>query len=193
MALAAEGPDRDDKRGKELRLDTIASFLAEYFYLIVLVLAVGLVLIRYRNHSIRLAIAAVCIGGIAYLLSKIGGQLISSPRPFTEAGAKAALIPSAHDNGFPSDHTMLLATVAAIITLVEWQAGIVFWIFALLVGLCRVYVGVHHLIDIVGSFVIVAIALGIYLLGKTLVERWLFKKNPDVQPILASSKKGPAK
>lgn len=160
-------------------MDTIASFLAEYFYLVVVVLAVGLVLIRYRNQSIRLVIAAVCIGGLAYLLSKLGGQLVSSPRPFTEIGAKPALIPSATDNGFPSDHTMLLAAIAAIITLVEWQAGIVFWIFALLVGLCRVYVGVHHLIDIIGSFVIVAIALGVYLLGKTLVETWLLKKDSD--------------
>ena len=71
-------------------METIASFLAQYFYLVVVVLAVGLVLIRYRNHAVKLAIAASCIGALAYLLSKLGGHLIKSPRPFTEIGAKAA-------------------------------------------------------------------------------------------------------
>ena len=82
------------------------------------------------------------------------------------------LIHSATDNGFPSDHTLLLATAAVIVALVNRWAGAVGLVFALLIGLARVYVGVHHLLDIFGSFVIVAIAALIYLVGRGIWQRY---------------------
>jgi membrane-associated phospholipid phosphatase len=46
-----------------------------------------------------------------------------------------------------------------------------FWVLALVVGLARVYAGVHHVLDITGSLVIAAVALGIYLLARMLWEK----------------------
>lgn len=142
-------------------------------------LALGVIylLVRYRNKPVELAVAAVITGAIGYVLSKIGNRLISSPRPFIVTG-HPALIASATDNGFPSDHTLLLATLAAVITVVDRRAGLVFWVLALVVGLARVYAGVHHLLDIAGSLVIAAIALGIYWLARMLWER-----RQDGQPV----------
>lgn len=155
-------------------MDSLISFIAEYFYVIVVLLAGGLVLWRYRNRLVELGIAGVVILGVAYILSKIATNLISDPRPFIETGVPA-LIHSATDNGFPSDHTLLLASVAATLTLVSWRAGLVFLGLALLVGLARVYVRVHHLLDIAGSVALVGVAFGIYLLGKLAWEKMGWK------------------
>jgi undecaprenyl-diphosphatase len=107
---------------------------------------------------------------VGFLLSLVGTRVVSSPRPFIVTG-RPALIPSATDNGFPSDHTLLVATVAAVITLVDRRAGAVFWALALVVGVARVLAGVHHPIDVAGSVVIALIAAGIYLLARMLWER----------------------
>lgn len=150
-------------------MDNLFSFLAEYFYLMVTALAVAFVLIYYRRQWLGIALAGGFILVVAYLLSKIATQLISDPRPFIETGVPA-LISSATDNGFPSDHTLLLAAIAATISLINWKAGLGFVGLALVVGLARVYVRVHHLLDVVGSLLIVAIALGIYLAIKAFLE-----------------------
>jgi undecaprenyl-diphosphatase len=150
-------------------LDAIMAFLAQYFYLVVAALAVLYLFIWYRSRWMELAVAAAFIGVVAYALSKVCALLIESPRPFVVT-SQPALIASATDNGFPSDHTLLVGVLAMLVTLVSWRAGLVFWALALVVGLARVYAGVHHLVDVLGSLVIVGIAGGLYLLA-----RWVWE------------------
>ena len=143
-------------------MDTIAIFLAQDFYLVVLALAVAVVVLRYRHRLLELGGAAVIIGGLAFALAQAGARLIADPRPFLVSG-QAPLIPSAQDNGFPSDHTLLVATTAAVVTVANPRAGGLFWAAAALVGLARVYARVHHLLDVAGSLVIVGLALAAYV------------------------------
>ncbi len=150
-------------------MDSLISFIAEYFYLVVAGLAAVFALLYYRKQLPGLVIAGVFILGVAYLLSKVATQIISDPRPFIESKVPA-LIGSATDNGFPSDHTLFLAAIAATIGLVNWKAGLGFLGLTLLVGLARVYARVHHLLDVAGSLVIVGIALLLYLGLKMLLE-----------------------
>ncbi|MDQ2807507.1 MAG: phosphatase PAP2 family protein [Chloroflexota bacterium] len=139
----------------------IMIFLAQDFYLLLLGLAVLLLLTRYRARRREWAGAAVVIGGLAFALAQVATRLIADPRPFLLGGGPP-LIASATDNGFPSDHTLLVATVAATVTVVDPVAGVVFWGLAVLVGLARVYARVHHLLDVAGSLGIVALALALY-------------------------------
>ncbi len=161
------------------KLDSFIGFVAEYSYIGVMALVILFLGVRYRARWLELLIATVIIGGIGYLLSKVGTNLISDPRPFVQNGT-IPLIHSATDNGFPSDHTLLLATAAVIVVLVNRWAGAVVLALALLIGLARVYVGVHHLLDILGSFAIVAIAALIYLGGR---EIWQHYGSPLKQGI----------
>ncbi len=154
-------------------LDPVIAFVAQYFYLVVLVGAIIFVAVQFRLGKSPMGLrefllAALLIGVVAYLLSKAGNLFINSPRPFLLTGVPP-LIPSSTDNGFPSDHTLLLATLAALVFLVNKRAGALFLALAVVVGLARVYAGVHHLLDVVGSLVIVALALVLYLL---VVELW---------------------
>ena len=162
-------------------MDGFIGFVAEYLYIGVVGLIILFLGVRYRARWLELLIATVIIGGIGYLLSKVGTNLISDPRPFVQTGTPP-LIHSATDNGFPSDHTLLLATAAVIVALVNRWAGAVGLVFALLIGLARVYVGVHHLLDIFGSFVIVAIAALIYLVGRGIWQRYSWQRRPVITP-----------
>lgn len=146
-------------------MEQLIIFLAQYFYLLVLAGAAIVALLLYRTQLVGLVVAAACIGGVAFLIAKLANRIIPDPRPFIVTG-QPALIPSSTDNGFPSDHTLLIAAVAAVISTVNYRLGAIFWLLALVVGLARVAAGVHHLLDILGSIVIVAIVYAVFMLGK---------------------------
>jgi len=79
--------------------------------------------------------------------------LIYNPRPFMDEHA-GQLIAHAPDNGFPSDHALLVFTVAAIVYTQNKFIGSVLIGLGVLVGIGRVVAGVHHTIDVLGSVLI---------------------------------------
>ncbi len=156
-------------------MDNLAIFVAKDLYLGVIGLAILFLAAYYWRRWLEIGIALVSIGVVAYLLSKIGAGLIASPRPFKVTG-QAPLIASAIDNGFPSDHTLLVATLAAVVCVFNWRVGLGFWLLAALIGLARIYVGVHHYIDVIGSLLIVGLALAIYWVGRRLWQQYLQRR-----------------
>ncbi|OJV99344.1 MAG: hypothetical protein BGO39_14005 [Chloroflexi bacterium 54-19] len=151
-------------------MNEVIKVVAQYLYVPVILGALLFAVIFYRKRLIELGLATLFIGGLSYLLSKVGAQLISDPRPFIQTGI-APLIPGALDNGFPSDHTLLVAAVGGILFYFNWKAGLVVWFLALLIGLARVYAGVHHLLDIAGSLVIVLAVTALFILGRQLWQK----------------------
>ncbi|HUW42313.1 MAG TPA: phosphatase PAP2 family protein [Rectinemataceae bacterium] len=151
-------------------MDSIVIFTAQYLFLVIVAAEGAYLLAYHRREWLRLLIAAAAIGGVALLISRIANALIPDPRPFI-VGGFTPLIHHSADNGFPSDHTLLLAATAAVTLIANRRAGIIGALFALIVGLARVYAGVHHLLDIAGSFVIVALSGGIYALALRLPRR----------------------
>ena len=139
-------------------MDQIAVFCANYLYLILLLLAAVWLFFQPRQAKLDM----VCWGLFAlpamYVMLLIAGMVYDDPRPFV-TGHFTPLIPHAADNGFPSDHTLLCSATSIIVLLFSRRMGTVLWCLTLAVGLSRVYVGVHHLTDILGSIAI-AIAVG---------------------------------
>ncbi|WP_419188808.1 phosphatase PAP2 family protein [Enhydrobacter aerosaccus] len=68
------------------------------------------------------------------------------------------------DNGFPSDHTLLLSALAALASCWNGRLSLLLWFIALLVGAARVYVGLHHPVDILGSILIAIGTVALVLL-----------------------------
>jgi undecaprenyl-diphosphatase len=103
---------------------------------------------------------------VAYILGRIAGVLYNDPRPFVVDNF-TPLITHAADNGFPSDHTLFAATLAMIVLYVNKRVGIALWIVALLIGISRIFAGVHHTTDIIGSVIIalIAVLLSQYIIG----------------------------
>ena len=87
-------------------------------------------------------------------------MLYYNPRPFFEENF-TPLIPHLADNGFPSDHLLLLSALAILICIFNRHWAVPLWIIALLVGISRIYAGVHHFADIFGSIFIALISAGL--------------------------------
>ena len=144
-------------------MQALIAFTARYFFMVVLLAEAAYLLAFHRDKWPRLLIAALGIGGISFLIASFLHGLVQDPRPFIE-GNFTPLIPSSRDNGFPSDHTLLLAASAAVTMIANPWAGSAGLILAIAVGLARVQAGVHHTADIVGSLFIVGFVTAGYLL-----------------------------
>lgn len=90
---------------------------------------------------------------IALVVAKIANHLYYNPRPFVSEGI-TPLISHAADNGFPSDHVLLVSAIASVFMFVDKKAATWLWLITLFVAISRVYVGVHHTLDVVTSMAI---------------------------------------
>ncbi|MER6874866.1 phosphatase PAP2 family protein, partial [Amycolatopsis sp. NPDC000673] len=66
------------------------------------------------------------------------------------------------DYAFPSNHTVIVAAFAVAVLLVNRKWGVWALVFAVLMGISRVYVGAHYPHDVLAGFVVGA---GVGLLG----------------------------
>ncbi len=142
-------------------MDFIIIFIAQYLYLAVIVITAIFFLTRPRIVQKSMIVCGLITAPLSYVLAMIAGALYYDPRPFV-IGHFTPLFFHIADNGFPSDHVLLTGAIAAVIFFYNKKLSIVLWILAILIGLARVYAGVHHLIDIAGSVVIVFIAMTVY-------------------------------
>lgn len=120
---------------------------------------VWLLLAWRRRDSLTFATVAR-VGGVmvgAILLARIAGSFIDDPRPYV-VDHTVPLMPVSADNGFPSDHTLLVAALTATLWWFNPRWIAAFAVGTVLVALGRLGVGAHHTIDVFGSMVIVLIA-----------------------------------
>jgi membrane-associated phospholipid phosphatase len=90
------------------------------------------------------------------------------------------LIAHIPDNGFPSEHTLLVATISVLVYTEHKVFGLILGVLTLGVGLARVQANVHHGIDVVGS---IGIAVASVCITYHLVT-WLQKSYADRLPFL---------
>lgn len=113
---------------------------------------------------------------LLYLLATVAGYIYNDPRPFV-VGNFAPLIPHVPDNGFPSDHVLVVSVIAAIFTYFSTRRIVItLWIVTLFVAIGRVFVGVHHPIDVIASIFISILAT--YIAHLALIYYAQHKKLP---------------
>src|SRR6266481_9690148 len=153
-------------------VDTLSIFAANYLWYVIIGIAVVYFLIQSRPEQKRLLIVAALVLPLVYLVSLLGGTLYYDARPFVVEHFNP-LIPHKPSNGFPSDHVLWSAATAAIIFPSNKYLGLILWLLTVLVGASRVYVGVHHPIDIVSSIAMAVVVTSIVYLITTRMK--LFK------------------
>ncbi|HCC13760.1 MAG: Phosphoesterase PA-phosphatase related protein [Candidatus Magasanikbacteria bacterium GW2011_GWD2_43_18] len=134
-------------------MDTIFIFGAQYLYLFIIGLALFYFFIQPTNKRTGFLSFSLINMSLAYLIASIARYFYFNPRPFV-VDHVVPLITHAPDNGFPSDHMLLSSALASVLFYYNRKLGAVAWILALIVGVSRVYVGIHHLADIFGSALI---------------------------------------
>lgn len=136
---------------------TLIIFVASYLYLFVLLIAAIFFFTRPKRVMKSMAICGIIIAPLAFVISRIASFLYYDPRPFV-VGHFIPLIAHAADNGFPSDHVLFTGAIAMTVWFYNRTLSIMLWALALLIGWARVYTGVHHWTDIVGSIIIVFVS-----------------------------------
>lgn len=152
-------------------MNMLIIFGAKYLLFVSAVVAIFYLLKQSRERQKEIIIFSVIIFPLSYGVAKILGHFYFDPRPFA-AGHFTPLISHAADNGFPSDHTLLAAAIAAAIFRFNKKIGWLLFFLAILIGLARVLTGIHHIVDIAGS---VAIVLIIYIFADCFIL-WLKKE-----------------
>ncbi len=156
--------------------DKPSIFGAKYLFIVIGVMALVYFFGQPRSMQKRIVIFAAVTLPLIYIVSKIGGLLYDDPRPFV-VGHFVPLIPHEPDNGFPSDHVLLGAGLAAVIYPSSKRLSLMLWVLTLLVGMSRVQVGLHRPIDIIGSIgmaIVVAAIVYRLIMGSFLkfVSNW---------------------
>jgi len=95
------------------------------------------------------------------VLIKVVASIHTDPRPFVVDPSIRPLFAHSADNGFPSDHTTLAATVAFAVMIYRRWLGAALLAAGIGVGAARVIAHVHHGQDIVAGVLIAALAVGI--------------------------------
>ncbi len=141
-------------------LVSISVIGANYLWYVIIGITFAYFLIRPRPEQKRMLIFAALVLPLVYVASLLGGALYNDPRPFV-VGHFVPLIPHKANNGFPSDHVLWSAAMAAIIFPGNRYLSLILWALTAGVGAARVYVGVHHPIDIIGTILMVIVVAGL--------------------------------
>ncbi len=139
--------------GRYPSLDILAIFFAEYVpYLIVILFLLALLL----QKDIRRRLYIMFVSGLSLILS-MGiirtslNYFLYRPRPFVAYNI-IPLVPQSATASFPSGHATLFFTLATLIfLLISRRWGVWAFVVAAIIGVARVYAGVHYPLDILGG------------------------------------------
>lgn len=147
--------------------DCVFIFGAKYLYLAGGAIALIWFLKLPKEKKKKAVVFGIIVLPTIYIVSRISAWLYFNPRPFTVEHF-TPLIPHKPDNGFPSDHVLLLSAIASVIYPFGKKFSLAVWLVAAMVAISRIYVGIHHPIDVIGSAIIsiVVSALAYFVLNK---------------------------
>jgi undecaprenyl-diphosphatase len=140
------------------------SFVAIAQYTLYVLIFCALLFAFSKNARNRLmVICSLFTVAFAELLGRLAGTLHSNQQPFAELEAVNKLIEKAVDNSFPSDHTILIFSFCLTFWLFKRGWSFLWVLLAALVGVSRIWVGVHYPGDVlVGAFVSFAAAIIVF-------------------------------
>jgi undecaprenyl-diphosphatase len=123
---------------------------ARFVYLFVLIF------LWFRNDIYKkMTLYASVSVGVTYLLTMLIKLFYFKPRPFFNHGVYLLPpVPSKKDSSFPSKHTALAFALAASVFLYHRILGLSLWLFSIMVGLSRIWMGQHYPSDIIGSAIL---------------------------------------
>jgi len=138
-------------------LDQIMLFVTTYatYGVIMIVLMYKLIWLPWRatlsDRLSKLAQGFECVGALflTWFTVQMIKVLVAHPRPFHVFKEIVTLIPDQDGYSFPSLHAALTVATATLCIWYDRRLGVVLYLFAFLVSISRIYVGVHYPVDIV--------------------------------------------
>lgn len=154
--------------GKWPALDNVMIFLSKSAILIVIALLAYLWILKGNERKYT----AFYI--VLTLILALGGNFIIHQfyyhaRPFVNHHV-TKLITHSSDSSFVSDHGTLVFSTALILLFRKDRLGLISLVWAILVGISRIFVGVHYPFDIIGAFILAGIVAIVVLKTSSLTE-----------------------
>lgn len=109
--------------------------------------------LSWREALLAAPLLAASIGILDFIGARIK-DLVARPRPCMVFSDIQQVEACGKVFGFPSNHAINTATVAAFLQVLYPRSGWVSWPLVFLVGLARVYIGAHYVTDVIGGWVI---------------------------------------
>jgi undecaprenyl-diphosphatase len=126
-----------------------------------------LAVLAWRRRGVLALVGPVLTLGLAFALGLGAAAVHAEMRPFQRHHVHL-LIAHAGGQSFPSDHaTAAFACAMAALVFLSRAWGCVLLAAALLIGVARVYAGLHYPGDILGSFLVASVAAAV----AALIER----------------------
>lgn len=176
--------------GQPTAQDAVRDF-NKYAIFVLAIAAVALWLVARPGGSPRFKLATAAAASsavLAIVANVILGKAWYQDRPFVDHPTQTVLVARhAADNAFPSDHASVAFAIAFAVLFLAWRVGLVFLLFAFLIGFGRIFAGVHYPSDILASLLIGAAcaAVVVFLLRRPL--EWFVRQvsratDPVVEP-----------
>lgn len=108
----------------------------------------------YRQTTVLLAMITFLFG---LGMNAVIHLLYWHPRPFVNHHVHQLIPHSATESSFVSDHALLVFSISFILLQRMPKWGYITFLFAILTGFSRIYVGVHYPADVIGAALLAAI------------------------------------
>ena len=138
----------------------VVKYVAKYFFVIPVV--VGGVYFFTHSSEVRKKMIVVSFISLAIILVGflILGRLYYDARPFVADGFDP-IVSHIPNNGFPSGHASLSMLIACVMYLFNRRLGWYLFALSLLVSFSRVFVGLHHFVDILAGTLLAVFSIAI--------------------------------
>lgn len=117
-------------------------------------IAIAIVLLFVKNYrKVGLMVGASLLGSLVFN-NMIIKNIVARPRPYRMIETLTILIPEPGEYSFPSGHTSSSFAAGVVLYLMlPKKYGIPAMVLAFLIGISRLYVGVHYPTDVLGGMV----------------------------------------
>lgn len=146
-------------------LKTLAVLCANYLIVLMAAAFAGLAWLHRERVTREFVMRVALSGAIAFLFVLVLGPSVHDPRPYL-AEHYPPLAHVATDNGFPSDHTLVVSLLTGWLLWLLPAKNRAAWLSAFALGVLavafgRLAIGAHHTLDVAGSVVIAAVSVGL--------------------------------
>ncbi|SOC23225.1 undecaprenyl-diphosphatase [Ureibacillus xyleni] len=150
--------------GKEFQFINFPMIIIAEYTVIFLAIFVILNWFTKKQENKIMVICASVAFILAEIIGKLAGLMHFNHQPFAVLSNTNQLIEKAIDNSFPSDHTILFFSFCMSFWLFKKGRRFLWILTAMLVGVSRIWVGVHYPLDVlVGAFIGIVSAVLVYL------------------------------